>query len=228
MRHRKSGRQLNMNSSHRKALFSGAGAGARSQASRETLSRDGDAQSCGKAKREDTEPPQGCGALLRLELAPVGASLLATTAAVAPVVAVASTVASAVAATPPTARACPQGQRLEGSECKPVSQKVATIAPEDEGFVDARGGRDWGDRCVIHYRAKRFANARAACRKALDMTPPPDVRGAILYNLALVENADNDSPLACDYLKQSLEVRPGATAVRKKYDELCAAPAAGH
>ncbi|MCC6554320.1 MAG: sel1 repeat family protein [Polyangiaceae bacterium] len=50
----------------------GAGAGARSTSQRETLNRDGDDASCDKAKGEDTTPPFGCGALLRVEVVPLG------------------------------------------------------------------------------------------------------------------------------------------------------------
>ena len=51
----------------------GAGAGAKSQTQRELLNRDGDKAACLKATRADKEPPEGCGALLRLEVMPVGA-----------------------------------------------------------------------------------------------------------------------------------------------------------
>jgi Protein of unknown function (DUF1566) len=49
----------------------GAGAGAKSSASRNTLAQDGDEQACSAAGASDTAPPFGCGALLRLEVAPI-------------------------------------------------------------------------------------------------------------------------------------------------------------
>jgi hypothetical protein len=49
----------------------GAGAGAKHQQSRETLSRDGDASICHQAGAADEKPPRGCSAVLRIELTPL-------------------------------------------------------------------------------------------------------------------------------------------------------------
>lgn len=46
----------------------GVGAGAKSSAEREVLNRDGYRKACQEASGEDTEPPEGCGALLRVEV----------------------------------------------------------------------------------------------------------------------------------------------------------------
>jgi formylglycine-generating enzyme required for sulfatase activity len=43
-----------------------------SRGSRETLSRDGDERACVRATTHDTAPPEGCAALLRVELVPIG------------------------------------------------------------------------------------------------------------------------------------------------------------
>jgi TPR repeat protein len=48
-----------------------AGAGASSQAARETLTKAGDVSSCVKATTADKSPPEGCGALIRLEVVPI-------------------------------------------------------------------------------------------------------------------------------------------------------------
>ncbi len=50
----------------------GASAGARESASRELLNRDGDPSACEAARADDEVPPEGCGALLRLEVVPIG------------------------------------------------------------------------------------------------------------------------------------------------------------
>lgn len=49
----------------------GAGAGAKSVASRELLNRDGNRDKCGSATNQDDDPPDGCGAFLRLEVTPL-------------------------------------------------------------------------------------------------------------------------------------------------------------
>lgn len=54
------------------AEVSNIGAGAKSSANRETLNSAGDAAACESSTGEDERPPDNCGALLRIELAPVG------------------------------------------------------------------------------------------------------------------------------------------------------------
>ncbi len=70
----------------------GAGGGAKTGSLRETLTRDGLAQACERAKLTDADPPDGCGALLRLEVMPLGASA-------------------------PAAPACPKGSDWDGLQC---------------------------------------------------------------------------------------------------------------
>ena len=52
----------------------GAGANAEHKTNHETLSRDGNVKACGDSKRGDGEPPENCGALLRVELASLRAA----------------------------------------------------------------------------------------------------------------------------------------------------------
>ncbi len=69
----------------------GAGAGAKSEASQEVLSSDGDGAACEAAREADARPPEGCGALLRVEVAPISSAKRAP--------------------------ACPEGSAWDGSRC---------------------------------------------------------------------------------------------------------------
>ncbi len=51
----------------------GIGAGAKSTAARDILNRDGKAQACEAGTAKDPAPPEGCGALLRIEVVELGA-----------------------------------------------------------------------------------------------------------------------------------------------------------
>ena len=51
--------------------FKQIGAGASSEAEREMLSADGQPASCDASTTKDTRPPEGCGALIRIELTPI-------------------------------------------------------------------------------------------------------------------------------------------------------------
>lgn len=74
----------------------GAGAGTKLAAGGELLNRDGDAAACEKATGTDAKAPFGCGALLRIEVVPLGASR----------------------AVEPT---CPQGLQWDGAQCMAVA-----------------------------------------------------------------------------------------------------------
>lgn len=177
-----------------KAEVFGAGAGARKTGERETLSRDGDVNACTTAKGDDQGPPDRCGALLRLEVA----ALLAK------------------GANTPT---CAEGTRLVGHECKPV-EKPSDLAPEDRDFVDDKNGTGWGNRCYTHFKAGALSFARAACQKGLESGPDDKTRGAILYNLGLVDEATGDKKSSCEWFRQSLVARPGISAVKDKFEGL--------
>ncbi len=79
--------------------IAGAGAGAKQSRAREVLNRDGEDASCGAASGEDKKPPFGCGALLRLEVVPVGQARQAE----------------------PT---CPGGTQWDGAQCVAVKQAL--------------------------------------------------------------------------------------------------------
>ncbi|MBW2524269.1 MAG: hypothetical protein JRI23_08850 [Deltaproteobacteria bacterium] len=175
----------------------GAGVSGSSESATDTLSQDGDPQKCAASKRGDPEPPDGCGALLRLELVsllPAGEGI-------------------------PT---CGPGTRLVGKRCEPIP-KPEEVAPEDQGFVDSEGGKGWALRCYQHMAAGALPYARAACKKALELDPKdPKIKGAILFNYGMVEHKGQDPVAACDLIRRSLAVRPNPTA-KKRAEEICAA-----
>jgi hypothetical protein len=172
----------------------GAKAGGSRSRGNESLSRDGEAAKCGSSARGDAMPPDGCAALLRLELAPIrpkGADL-------------------------PT---CKSNEKLVGRECKPIEKK-AELAPEDVGFTDTHGGADWGNKCYVHYKNGALAYARAACDEAVKANPEPKVKSAILYNRGLLEEASGDIKAACEAYRASLVANSGNKPVTQKFEKL--------
>lgn len=91
------------------ASVAGAGAGARSAARRDTITRDGNEKACEQASRKDAEPPVGCGAFLRVEVVPIKAPAPALTATV-PVPA-----AAGPAAPPPSPAAASRAETLRAA-----------------------------------------------------------------------------------------------------------------
>lgn len=90
----------------------GAGAGGKQASAKEVLNRDGDDGACGKATGEDGKPPFGCGALLRVEVVPLGASRAAE----------------------PT---CGTGMSWDGAQC--VATRAGTACKADEIADRTRG-----------------------------------------------------------------------------------------
>jgi hypothetical protein len=165
------------------ASVAGFGGGAERASKDESLSRDGDARACGASRRGDPSPPEGCGALVRVELAavlPAGTGIPLQ---------------------------CKPGTRLVGRACKAV-EKPSELSPDDRAFVD-EGGVGWGTRCFHHLRAGSLHFARAACGKGLAASPSEDTRAAILFNYALVEERSGDPIAACEKLSQALALREG-------------------
>ncbi len=72
----------------------------------------------------------------------------------------------------------------------------------------------------MHLRARRLDNAGAACERGLLAQGPASVRGALLYNMGLIEEIGGDAHAACDWLKQSIVVRPDSAATLKKLETL--------
>jgi hypothetical protein len=81
------------------ATVAGAGGGGKSTSKRETLNADGDEAACEKSTPDDKAPPPNCGAMLRVEVVPLGEAKKLT----------------------PT---CPEGTRWDGSQC--MGKKVVT------------------------------------------------------------------------------------------------------
>lgn len=166
------------------ASVMGFGAGGEQRKQDENLSRDGDVKSCGASRRGDPHPPEGCGSLLRLELARV------------------------LDAGKGVPLECKPGTRLVGRECKPV-EKPSELSPDDKTFTDDKAGVGWGTRCIHHFHAGSLHYARAACQKGLSVSPSSDTRAAILFNYALVEERSGDPISACEKLSQALTLREG-------------------
>ncbi|PCC70289.1 hypothetical protein SAMN02745121_03382 [Nannocystis exedens] len=97
------------------AGFNQIGAGAGSTAERETLSADGQPASCDASTTADTKPPEGCGALIRIELSAL----------------------PGLAAAQPTA--CPTGSRWDGQTCAMEPCPVG-MSRKPDGTCVAAGG----------------------------------------------------------------------------------------
>lgn len=129
----------------------GAAAGGRTRSQRETLNQDGEDAACEKATSKDQGPPEGCGALLRVEVVPLDAprsaeekaAAAATTATAAATPAGATPAAGAAtspAAAPPLAgKGCPAGMaRLPAGAFKSGDRELSVGALcMDQGEVTA-------------------------------------------------------------------------------------------
>jgi hypothetical protein len=81
------------------ATVLGSGGGGQSTSKREVLNTDGDESACERATTGDQKPPEGCAALIRVEVVPLGEAR-------------------------PYAPACPDGTRWDGTQC--LGRKTVT------------------------------------------------------------------------------------------------------
>ncbi len=91
------------------ATIAGIGSAGHSQEEKETLRKSGDEAACLRARAEDRAPPDGCGALVRLEVVPLGAPR-------------------------PIVPTCPDGTRWDGSACLAVRRVTEVTCPEGSSW----------------------------------------------------------------------------------------------
>ena len=139
----------------------GVGGGGKSSASRETIQHDGDEASCTRATTTDKAPPEGCGALLQIEVMPLakGVKVVAPVIVPAPVPASlppAAPVPDPVIAEKPTGKPprCKKGERIENGVCVKPGTKVAAVKPGTKPTIAsaatacATGQHAFNGRCV--------------------------------------------------------------------------------
>jgi len=118
----------------------GKGGGGKHESQRGRQKRGGDRNSCQAAGRKDSEPPEGCSALLRLEVVPVGEPRLPS-----PVCPAGSrwNGTQCVRTQVLTKLSCPAGTRLRGRICEP---KVSRSCPTGMRYQEGRGCLPVGSR----------------------------------------------------------------------------------
>jgi uncharacterized protein len=141
------------------AKVAGKGATAASRAETRTLSADGDLEACAAAKPDATAPPDQCGAIVRIELEPLGGDAAAT-------------------------QACPPGFAVADGACRRPDDAPHQCDPADPRACDAQCERghagsctslaaalhagagidkDWG-RAILVWRRACDAGELVACR----------------------------------------------------------------
>lgn len=104
------------------------------------------------------------------------------------------------------------GASARASRVSPTNDGVDANRPilpaADLGFVDARGGWGWGDKCWNSIKAKRWGWAKAECDEGLRMNPAsPQPRASLLYNEGLIAKERGRVDEARMYFAESLALR---------------------
>jgi serine/threonine-protein kinase len=119
---------------------------------------------------------------------------------------------AAPAATQADAAAAPLGPE--------PARRPATLDLADAPFAAQRNASKLGDACFNHWKAARYDAGRAACYQALEFAESDRVRGALYYNLCLIEQAEARLDGARWYCRKSLEVRPDNEIVTRRLEAL--------
>ena len=139
------------------AKLGNAGLGAATAAERETLSADGSPARCDASTTADTRPPEGCGALIRIELTPL----------------------------PPTVAPCPIGTKWNGDRCEAVAAspepersvaKAQPIAPAIPGVAPAPAHES--DEAAL---CRKSCERDLECKAELEGVAAPEGQGREVY-----------------------------------------------
>lgn len=174
----------------------GVGTGAKSSSQNEQLAKDGDATACAKSTGTDALPPEGCGALIRIEVVPLGAAKQKQP-------------------------ECPERTQWDGSQCAAV---VATQAAET-GSAEKVATPTLGGATATKAASCTYGDA-AGCAVACDKVDAPSCNDLALMftrgdGVAVDEKkateffgkaCDLGSPLACNNLGIRFEGGKGGPA----------------
>jgi hypothetical protein len=80
--------------------------------------------------------------------------------------------------------------------------------------------RELGNTCFIYIGIQQWTDAEKACLQGLALADEPETRGAILFNLGSIAEAQGAIEQAALYYRESLEARPGKPAVERKLAKL--------
>jgi hypothetical protein len=183
------------------------GAGGHSQAERETLTKAGDQAACERATSADTSPPEGCGALIRIEVVPLGA---------APIVTPTCPPGTSWDGAQCVARSvdCPAGSHWSGARCLSLSPPPAlppvpapaAMSQDAAQIVPASPGR-----APSEIRAVVVAN-RDQIRVCYDagLQAHPGIEGDLVVN-GMIDAAGNVAEASLDTVRSQIR-EPGVVA----------------
>lgn len=93
---------------------------------------------------------------------------------------------------------------------------IAAIGPANS----SSSARELGNTCFMYIGIEQWMDAEDACLRGLAIADEPNTRGAILFNLGLIAEAEGAREQAALYYRESLAVRPGNRAVERKLARL--------
>ncbi len=198
------------------ASVAGYGAGGKSASKSELLARDGEVAACAKATGADTAPPDGCGALLRVELAKLGEAKSTSNTCSDKTTWDGSQCAALVVT---NNLECPSGFALKDSACKPAAKDPsapAALAPPC-AYGDATGCTK---RCEVDGDSSS-CNDLALMLSRGDGIAQDDAKATTYFLRA----CDRGSAVACNNGGMRLEYGRGAakdeSAAANLYERAC-------
>jgi hypothetical protein len=106
------------------------------------------------------------------------------------------------------------------------AERSATTMQPDACFAQlnpvqtGETARELGNDCFMYIGIEQWAEAEALCLLGLSVAEEPDTRGAILFNLGLIAEAQGAREQAGLYYRESLVARPGNRTVERKLAKL--------
>ncbi|MCA9711549.1 MAG: tetratricopeptide repeat protein, partial [Myxococcales bacterium] len=83
-----------------------------------------------------------------------------------------------------------------------------------------RSARAWGNDCVARLRIGHWASAEASCLEGLTIATEAKTKGALLYNLGRIAEAQGAQAQALEHYRSSLAARPDDRTVKRRLAKL--------
>jgi hypothetical protein len=109
---------------------------------------------------------------------------------------------------------------IERPERAATTMQPAACVAQLESVQTSAKASELGNMCFMYIGIEQWSEAEAVCLLGLSVAEEPGTRGAILYNLGLIAEAQGAREQAGLYYRESLVERPGNRTVERKLAKL--------
>lgn len=111
-------------------------------------------------------------------------------------------------------------ETIETDQCHELYQAEEAAKPGPPIEIPKRSAHAWGEDCYSSLRAEQWNWAEKSCLRGLAVATEAGTKGALLYNLGRIAEAQHAIPQAMEHYRDSLAARPGNATVKQRLAKL--------